>query len=528
MTAPAGDGDGTPATSGEIACNGTLDVPATPLRRLTTQEYVNAARDLFGDGIPELDDIPADESVGPFASNAVAPITDLSTEQYLGAAEALARHAVANIDALLSCDRAALGESACAAQFVQEFGARAFRRPLDGEEQARYQALYAEYAAKGGLSNGIRVVVQALLQSPHYLYHVEFNTPAPAGQAIVPLSGHEVASRLSFFLWKSVPDRALFDAATSGALASPEGLRQQAERMLADPRAHGAATRFFTDWLELSKLSYIEKDATLYPAFDDELRAAMTAETKHFVEHVLWNGDGRMQTLLAAPFSVLDGPLFELYGVTRPAGTSGPVRVDLDPAQRAGLLTQAAFLATHAHENQTSPVARGVSIRRNVLCDALPDPPANVNNQPPEPRPGATTRERFATHVEDPACAGCHNLIDPIGLGFEAYDALGRYRTTEQGLPIDVSGEVTNTSIGGTFNGAIELAARLAGSSEVEACMARQWFRYALGRFETVADGCSLERAIQNFSGSRHDVRELLAAIVSSDAFRYRRVEVVK
>ncbi len=520
-----GNGNNTPATTGAIVCDGTLDVPPSPLRRLTRQEYRNAARDILLTQLPSLDDIPADEMVGPFASNAVAPITDLSTEQYLGAAEALARAAVADVDALVGCDRVAKGEPACATEFIQRFGQAAFRRPLDADDQARYLALYTSYATNGGFANGIRLVVEAMLQSPHFLYHVEFNQSAPAGEAVSALGAYELASRLSFFLWKSVPDAALFDAAKSGALASVSGLRTQGERMLADGRSRATTERFFSDWLELGSLPLVSKSPELYPLFTDELRAAMAAETKNFVEEVLFKGDGRMQTLLTAPYSVLDGPLFALYGVTRPVGTTGPVRVDLDAAQRSGLLTQAAFLSTHAHENQTSPIARGVSLRRNVLCDSLPDPPNNVNNQAPEPRPGATTRERFAVHVESPSCSGCHSLIDGLGLGFEAYDAVGAYRTTDQGLPVDASGMIAGTSIEGAFNGAVELSQKLAGSAEVEACMTRQWFRYALGRLETVADGCSLEGIVGEFAGANHDVRQLLAAVVASDAFRYRRVE---
>jgi uncharacterized protein DUF1588/uncharacterized protein DUF1585 len=201
------------------------------------------------------------------------------------------------------------------------------------------------------------------------------------------------------------------------------------------------------------------------------------------------------------------------------------VRVELDPTRRAGLLTQASFLASHAHENQTSPVARGVAIIRNVLCVALPDPPPNVDNAPPDPMPGATTRQRFAVHESDASCAGCHKMIDGIGLGFEAYDAVGAFRTMDGGQAVDATGNVLAApEINGPFDGAVALAKELAGTQQVQQCVARQWFRFALGRLEGAPDGCSLLGMFDAFETSHHDVRQLLAAIATSDAFRYRKV----
>ncbi len=201
------------------------------------------------------------------------------------------------------------------------------------------------------------------------------------------------------------PDDALAWRPRRGGLTDPAALRAQVTRMLADARAHDAIATFHTQWLDLGKLPATTKDPALYPQFSPALRDAMQAETVAFVDDVLRNGDGRLETLLTASYSILDGGLFDLYGVARPAGSTGPVRVDLDPTRRAGLLTQASFLASHAHENQTSPVARGVAIIRNVLCVALPDPPPNVDNAPPDPAPGATTRQRFAAHESDASCA---------------------------------------------------------------------------------------------------------------------------
>jgi len=525
--AGSGGAGGTSSFSSGVTCAGGHDAPVVPLRRLTRQEYVNAARDLLG-AVASADDIPADENVGPFASNTVTSVTDLSTEQYLESAEALSTAAVATpaaLGALVACDRVAMGDAACASAFIDRVGARAFRRPLAADEKARYVGVYTNAVAAGAFADGIRLVVEALLQSPNFLYHVEMDaTPPPAG-TLVALDAYELASRLSFFLWMSVPDDTLMVAAAAGTLTDPATLRAQVDRMLADARAHDAIATFHTQWLDLGKLPSTTKDPTLFPTFTPALRDAMQAETVAFVDDVLRAGDGRLETLLTAPYSILDGPLFELYGVARPAGTTGPVHVDLDPTKRAGLLTQASFLATHAHENQTSPVERGVAIIRNVLCVALPDPPANVNNAPPAVMPGATTRERFAAHESDASCAACHKMIDGIGLGFEAYDAMGAFRTMDGATPIDATGTILAApEINGPFDGAVELAQKLAGTQQVQQCVARQWFRFALGRLEGATDGCSLQGMFDAFEASHHDVRQLLAAIATSDAFRYRKV----
>jgi hypothetical protein len=522
----AGGAGGVSFSSG-VTCAGGHDAPVAPLRRLTRLEYGNAVRDLLTGSVAG-DDIPADETIGPFASNTVTSVTDLGTEQYLESAERLAAAAVsvpAALDQLVACDRKAMGDAACAAAFIDRFGARAFRRPLAADEKARYVALFTSAAAGGAFADGIRLAVTALLQSPNFLYHVELDPTLPPAGTLVPLDSYQLAARLSFFLWTSVPDDALMTAAAAGGLGDPATLRAQVTRMLADARAHDAIATFHTQWLDLGKLPAITKDPTLYPQFTPALRAAMQAETLAFVEDVLGNGDGRLDTLLTASYSILDGPLFDLYGVARPAGTTGPVRVELDPTRRAGLLTQASFLASHAHENQTSPVARGVAVIRNVLCDALPDPPPNVDNAPPDPAPGSTTRERFAVHENDVSCSGCHKLIDGIGLGFEAYDAVGAFRTMDGGRPVDATGNMLGAvEINGPFDGAVDLAKKLAGTAQVQQCVARQWFRFALGRLEAGADGCSLQGMFDAFETSHHDVRQLLAAIATSDAFRYRKV----
>jgi hypothetical protein len=519
---PSGGGPGvTPEGDKGLDCT-KPQVAGAPLRRLTREQYDNAIRDLLGiEGHPSLA-LSADEKLAAFFSNSISPVSRLSVEQYRDAAEDLATQAVEQqLDQLVGC-AGAEQNAACAEAFVQSFGRRAFRRRLSAEEAERYRGLFAANQARG-FGEGIRVVLETLLQSPNFVYHLEL-TPAPSGVGVTPLAGYEVASRLSFALWNTLPDAELLDAADAGKLDTRDGVRAQAERLLQSDRAKDALASFHLQWLGLDSLADVGKDAELFPQFTDALKGSMRAEAVDFADFVIRRGDGRLQTLLSAPFTVASSDVLNLYGATAAAEADGTVQ--LDPAQRAGLLTQAGYLAAHAHANQTSPVHRGLSVRKNLLCTDLPDPPMNVNNTPPEPDPTATTRQRFEQHRDDASCAGCHQLLDPIGVGFENYDAIGRFRTTENGLAIDPAGELVSAGTSsGTFVGAVELAKRLSTSPEVRACVQKQWFRFSLGRFEGAEDACTLQTLNDDFAAADFDVKKLLLSLVTSDAFRYRKVE---
>jgi hypothetical protein len=516
-----GDTDDGPAGACEEAAVG-----ISPLRRLTRSQYNNTIRDLLGiDGDPASQLAP-DEKVGAFFSNSTAPVGELLAEQYMRVAEDLAETAVADLGTLVPCDPVVDDQAACGAQFVDEFGLRAFRRPLADDERTALEALFEKGRTEAGFDEGIRLVILAALQSPQFLYHLELDLPGAETGEVVALDGYEVASRLSYFLWDSMPDDELLQAAGAGGLDTPEQMRAQAERMLDDPRAGEAIANFHVQWLHIDTLSGLEKDATAYPTFDTALRDAMAQETGRFADWVIRFDDARLETLLTAPYSFLEGPLFDLYGVTAPADHDPTLPVELDPTQRAGLLTQPGVLAVHAHANQSSPVHRGKIVRENILCTPLAPPPPEVDVVPPPLDPNATTRERFDLHRSDPSCAGCHNLIDPIGFGFEHYDGIGAWRDTEAGKPVDASGELFGTDdINGTFEGAPELARLLASSEQVRTCVAEQWFGFAFGRTPAEDDTCSFDAMALAFTESDHDIRELLVALVTTDAFRHRRIE---
>jgi hypothetical protein len=321
-----------------------------------------------------------------------------------------------------------------------------------------------------------------------------------------------------------MPDAELSAAAQSGALSTADGVRAQAERLLADPRTRVTFASFYQQFLELDQLDDLEKDPSIYPTFEPAIRTAFLGETLTFIDSVLWNGDARLTTLLTAPYTFVNGKLAAFYGMPPVDGTTFR-RVDVDPAQRGGLLTQGAFLATRAKYNQTSPVHRGKFVRERLFCTTPAPPPANLAIRPPDLDPRLTTRQRFAQHSVDPYCAGCHHLMDPIGLGFEHFDGAGIWRDTESGQPVDGAGQLTETDIDGPFNGVRDLERRLAGSADVERCTTNQWFRFAQGRADDPADACSLDQLGRDFHASGGDLRKLLVAITRTDAFRYRTVE---
>jgi hypothetical protein len=373
----------------------------------------------------------------------------------------------------------------------------------------------------GAFADGVELVIEAFLQSADFLYRVESVDPAAAPDAVAQVSPYEMATRLSYFLWGTMPDAALFDAARAGKLATPGDVDAQVRRMLADPKAKTAVASFHREWLSLDQIAGAQKDKTLYPEFTDAIRADLQQEVTTFVDQTFW-GDGKFETLFLAPYSFLNKELAGFYGATPPVA-DGFVKVGFDPKQRAGIVTQGAILAANAKPNQTSPVLRGKFVREQFFCQQMPAPPANLVIVAPEVKPGSTTRERFAQHETDPFCASCHRMMDGLGVGFEAYDPVGRWRTTDQGLPVDSSATIVETrDADGPFNGGVELAAKLARSAEVRECMVRQWFRYANGRSEIPADQCTLAKLYQAFDGTGHDMRELRVSIALSDAFRYR------
>lgn len=490
-----------------------------PLRRLTREEYANSVRDLLGANA-DLNGLSSDEKIGTFATNVATPISRLGIEQYATVAETIARDVVGDLNALLPCDPSQAGELDCAKQFIARFGRRAYRRPLTSVEEDRYQALFTAELNRADFSEGIRLVVQTVLQSPHFLYHIE---RVPADDATATVTAYELASRLSYFLWNSAPDTALLDAAADGSLLTAAGLTAQVDRLLASTKAKVMIGSFHLQMLAVDPNKKPDKVDSAFPQFDDAMWKAMVDETVNFTDHVVLRGDGKLQTLFSADFSLLDGPLFNLYGIAAPANHDPAQPVSTVAAKRTGLLTLGSYLASQAHTDTSSPVFRGRTIRRNLLCQPLPDPPDNVSTQLPPQPPGQTMRETITSLTTTPgtSCPSCHQLINPLGFSLENFDAIGGLRTQDNGKNVDTTGTLAGLgAVDGPFADGVELSKRLGQSNEIEKCFARQWFRFAVGRNENANESCELYNLGLEFRAHGSNVKWLLQTIATSAAFQ--------
>jgi Protein of unknown function (DUF1592)/Protein of unknown function (DUF1588)/Protein of unknown function (DUF1595)/Protein of unknown function (DUF1585)/Protein of unknown function (DUF1587) len=509
---PSSPGGPSPGVGAPIAPDapricGADQIGPSPLHRLTKVEYDATIDDLFGETMNLAKDFSADELAGTFTGNTFTPLTEMQFSQYATGASAAAEKAVTMLTRLVPCTPAGDGV-ACATQFIKQFGRRAYRRPVDNAELDRFLKLFdvgrtGTGVGANGFANGVRLVVQAMLQSPHFVYLVE----GPGA-----LTQHQMAARLSYFLWNGPPDAELSAAADSGKLGTIAGLREQTKRLLADKRALAVIAEFHNQWLGLTRLPKLQKDATLYKEWDG-LREAIIEESGRFVAEVMTADGGRLETLLTAPFSVTNGPLATLYGAKGGAADQWG-KVALDARQRAG------FLAAHGALDGSSPIRRGLAVRERLLCSEMPQPPPGADANVPPLTPSTTTRQRFDKHRADPSCAACHALMDKLGYGFESYDGIGRFRTTENGVNVDDSGEVLGTDVDGPFKGAAELAKKLASSKEVHHCVTEQWFRYAFARLNGDADSCVMNALVDRFAAADFRISDLLLAIVESDAFR--------
>lgn len=527
----SGTGGSQTVAPGEVSSDGgtvdcsTLTRPPTPLRRLTRFEYNSTVRDLFATSLTPADAFPPDEVVNGFSNNGVVlTVSSLHAEKYTYAAEDLAAEAVTKLGTLFSCDPVTTGPEECATQFAEEFGRRVYRRALEVED---VDALLEAFEIGSGESyeKGIEIMLRAMLQSPHFLFRVEFTGASAPGTAptMVRLNGYETASRLSYLIWSSAPDVALLDAAEAGELSTPEQVANAARRMLADPKARLAVAEFYRQWLGLNRLPTISKDVAAFPLWSDAMRAALAAEGEAIVADVVFGEEATLDRLLTVPLGLPTGPLAQLYGVPESAQVT-----TLDAAERTGILTSPGFLAVQAHPDQTSPVLRGKFVRTKLLCDEVSPPPDNVDISLPNLNEGGTARQRFTAHLTDASCSICHSAMDPLGFPLENYDALGVFRTTDAGEPIDLSGEFLFTEdIDGPFVGPAAMSQALASSDQVEDCVAEQWFTFTVGRGLEAGDACSLAPLQDAFNQSGGNLKELVVQTTQTEAFLYRRTTEV-
>ena len=524
--------------SGETVaeCQGIQSVPAEA-RLLTRVEIDRALRDLlFIDRDYARALLPPENMALGFENNSQAhQASPVMTQAMETVAEQVTNEALGlHLSDIAPCAPAVIasaspdGIAQCGSQFITDFGRRVFRRPLSSSEHNVFYDLLQAGVNEEGLQSGISWAIQAMLQSPQFLYRYTQQFEGEYAGALMQIDAYTIASRLSFLLWGSTPDDALLDAAQSGELSSVEGIESQARRMLDDPKASDMVVDFHRQWLGIDRLALAEKDhaealGISGEAYGESLQHSIYA----FVEDAVLMQTDSVAGLFESNLVYVDDTMANVLGMPL---TGELTPVEMPSEERMGLLTQPALMALLSHPDQSSPIQRGIFVRERILCEELPDPPADVIIEPPDPDPNATTRERFAAHTEDPSCQGCHMLIDPIGFGFEGYDEVGRYRTEENGLPIDISGELLYThfseEIEGEFHGAVELAEKLASTEQVSDCLTENWFTWAHGRAPThEADECNLAKAQTDFILADHDIVELLISFATSDGFRYRDTE---
>jgi hypothetical protein len=533
--------DGAPDAPGDLpeACvdAAAAQVAEVKMRRLSRAEYDNTLRDL---GLASagahlaVETFAADSTIGGarrgFAIG--GPVDDALAADLIAAATSIAAAATENLPGLVGCAPAdAAEEQSCARSFVIAFGRRAYRRPLSDAEVDELLQLFGATRAAYDYRTGVEAVLAAMLSAPEFIYLVDAGPAGAAPGDVVPVDGHALASRLSYFLWDSTPDERLLDAAESGALATDADIEREVWRMLDDPRARDAVRRFIYEWSFIGDLPEARKAGDAYAWYDAQLAADLETSFVGMLERVFWGAEPTLPNWLGSQAMLVNARIAEAYGLPEVAGDE-LVETELDPTERRGLLTHPAFLALAAKPSRGDPIHRGLFVREQLLCQSLPPPPLQDENGDPidfnvaPPEPGVSNRERFAQHTKSALCSGCHTLIDPIGFGFENYDAAGRFRTVdENGNPIDASGEVNaGGDLDGAFEGAVALVERVVASETVAECMAVQWFRFALGRKETEQDVCSNAKTLRRFLDSDRNLEELLVALATSDAFRHRKV----
>lgn len=529
-TADLGTGAGDQAGSADEtdgAAISATDPGRVTIRRLNNTEYDNTIRDLLGTSLIPSQLLPLDGSGAGFDN--IADVLSLSEPHlvaYAQVTEQIVADVLGNSDKrseVVPCDAASEG-APCIHTALRQFVPRAWRRPVNDTELSRlFAAVDGALAAGDTPEQALTIALEAVLLSPHFLFRPELD-PVPDSLEAHPLTDYELASRLSYFLWSSMPDDELFSLAAEEKLHEADVLANQVDRMLGDERARALVDNFAGQWLYLRKVDEVEPDASTFAGFDDELRAAMKTESELLFEDVVFGGLPADQ-LLTADFTYVNDRLAEHYGLPAVGGAEF-VRTEL-PAEGGrvgGILGHASVLTVTSHSSTTSPVLRGKWVLSQLLCAEVPSPPPDVNtNLNSEGVTGTTLRERLEQHRSDPTCATCHNLMDPIGLGLENYDAIGSYRETENGAAIDASGALPD---GRTFSGPADLRALLAKDLAFSQCLVENLYTYALGRVPSQSrdhmDGEILLAQSERFSRT-FDFPALIHGIVQSPTFLTRR-----
>jgi hypothetical protein len=495
-------------------------------RRLTVSQYDHVMRDLFGDDLyvpasPEPDlEIDGMARVGA----SVVSISPRGVERYEAAAMVVAEQAVSpERRGWMPCTPSADADPACLRDAIGAIGRRVWRRSLAAEEveslaalaEAASTALAGEADVSEPFFAGLRFAVAAMLQAPDFLLRVETGESNGAGGR--RYTSVEMASRLSFLLWDSTPDEALLAAAERGDLVDDALLAAEVDRMLADPKARRGLRAWTDDLFDLGKVTELQKDPEVFLFLRDGLLASAREETLRLVEDVVFDRDADFGDLLTTRETWVDRSLAMIYGVPAPELNGfGLVELPADGI-RVGLFGQASLLSLYAHPRSSSATLRGKFVRSTLLCGEIPPPPADVDTSIPEPSADAPTlRDRIAAHLEVPSCRGCHEQMDPIGLGFENFDGLGVYRETEAGVQIDPSGDLDGVA----YQTLPQLAAAVRNHPDFNPCMVEQVVRAAIGREPSEAEEGAMAWLVERFEADEHRLQALLRELVQSPMFR--------
>jgi mono/diheme cytochrome c family protein len=509
-----------------VDCFSTKNPGRVTLRRLNRAEYNNTIRYLLGVAFQPADDFPADD-VGYGFDNIgdVLSLPPLLLERYLAAAEKIVTAALSKPE---TRQRILLNEATdqknpdVARKILENFASRAYRRPATNDEVTRLLRL-VEKAQKDGDSfeESIGLAVQAVLVSPHFLFKVELDRSGDKPGSIHVINDWELSTRLSYFLWSSMPDEELFELARKGELAKDGNLEAQVRRMMSDPKAHALVENFAGQWLQLRNLKTANPDPGHYKGFDESLRTAMLKETELFFETIVAE-DRSVLEFLDADYTFLNERLAKHYGIPDVQGDEFR-RVKLTGDQRGGVLSQASILTITSNPTRTSPVKRGKWILENILGTPPPPPPPDAGelSEKKAAIESASLRKRMEQHRANAICASCHQRMDPLGFGFENYDGVGAWRTEDGKFPIDATGTLPD---GKSFNGPKELKAiLLAKDKEFRRCLSEKLLTYALGRGLEGYDKCAVDQIADALAKNENHFSSLLIAIVQSEPFRQRR-----
>lgn len=497
-------------------CETPSDVGRVTMHRLNRSEYNNTVRDLFGVTSRPADSFPEDGFAEDFNNNADVLFLNFPLlEKYFEAAEQVTLQAFqVNRSSIMTCSSTS---DSCIKSILTPLALKVFRRPASGGEIDRLMGVVQEARSLGAsLDKGIQQALQAMLVSPHFLFRRVIHPSPDQASVKVSLNQYELASRLSYFLWSSTPDTELLNLAAQNQLKNPSVLKAQVKRMLNSPKSQTLIDNFSSQWLQLAKLDQSHPDSNKFPQFTEALKHDMVTETKMFMKNI-FDEDLSLNDLVMANYTFANQRLINHYGINDSSSVQNFKKVSTADTNRKGILGQASILTLTSHPKDASIVHRGKWVLKNLLCNLPPPPPANI----PPADMTMTETERSQQRMSNPACVGCHAVIDPIGTGLQTLDAIGQWRDQDDsGKALDGLGSFPD---GRQFRGPKELASVIASDPRFKTCMVKKMLTYALGRELKNYDQCTVNKIAATSVGSQVPVSGLIESIVNSPLFQEQR-----